>query len=111
MIIFRVGAPLIGHRLACISSSAASFASGGEGVGGGVNGVGGGGDDGGEVKPDLDDCWCGTIDGDIKHWAVGKEGNLLAILSSLQHVLWAGSGWQPVSLTDLIISIAVKKAN
>ena len=27
-----------------------------------------------------------TIDGDIKRWAVGKEGNLRALLSSLQHV-------------------------
>ncbi|KAK1407936.1 hypothetical protein QVD17_39564 [Tagetes erecta] len=51
-----------------------------------------------------------TLDGDIKRWAVGKEGNLRALLSSLQHVLWAGSGWQPISLTDLITSTAVKKA-
>ncbi|KAI3825530.1 hypothetical protein L1987_07020 [Smallanthus sonchifolius] len=51
-----------------------------------------------------------TLDGDIKQWAVGKEGNLRALLSSLQHVLWAGSGWQPISLTDLITSTAVKKA-
>ncbi|KAI3672903.1 hypothetical protein L6452_39004 [Arctium lappa] len=51
-----------------------------------------------------------TLDGDIKRWAVGKEGNLRALLSSLQHVLWSGSGWQPISLTDLITSTAVKKA-
>ncbi|KAK9075550.1 hypothetical protein SSX86_003875 [Deinandra increscens subsp. villosa] len=51
-----------------------------------------------------------TLDGDIKRWAVGKEGNLRALLSSLQHVLWAGSGWQPISLTDLITSSSVKKA-
>ncbi|KAI3689086.1 hypothetical protein L2E82_47034 [Cichorium intybus] len=51
-----------------------------------------------------------TLDGDIKRWAVGKEGNLRALLSSLQNVLWAGSGWQAISLTDLITSTAVKKA-
>ncbi|XP_024962339.1 putative tyrosine-protein phosphatase auxilin [Cynara cardunculus var. scolymus] len=51
-----------------------------------------------------------TLDGDIKRWAVGKEGNLRALLSSLQQVLWSGSGWQPISLTDLITSTAVKKA-
>nr|GEX70116.1 hypothetical protein [Tanacetum cinerariifolium] len=50
-----------------------------------------------------------TLEGDIKRWAVGKEGNLRALISSLQHVLWAGSGWQPISLTDLITSTAVKK--
>ncbi|KAL4566175.1 hypothetical protein LXL04_030285 [Taraxacum kok-saghyz] len=51
-----------------------------------------------------------TLEGDIKRWAVGKEGNLRALLSSLQNVLWAGSGWQAISLTDLITSTAVKKA-
>ncbi|PWA45405.1 dnaJ domain-containing protein [Artemisia annua] len=51
-----------------------------------------------------------TLEGDIKRWAVGKEGNLRALISSLQHVLWAGSGWQAISLTDLITSTAVKKA-
>ncbi|KAI3717670.1 hypothetical protein L1987_69432 [Smallanthus sonchifolius] len=51
-----------------------------------------------------------TLDGKIKQWAVGKEGNLRALLSSLQNVLWAGSGWQPISLADLITSTAVKKA-
>nr|XP_043605970.1 auxilin-like protein 1 [Erigeron canadensis] len=51
-----------------------------------------------------------TLDGDIKRWAVGKEGNLRALLSSLQNILWAGSGWQSISLTDLITSTAVKKA-
>nr|GEV44709.1 hypothetical protein [Tanacetum cinerariifolium] len=51
-----------------------------------------------------------TLEGDIKRWAVGKEGNLRTLISSLQHVLWAGSGWQPILLTDLITSTAVKKA-
>ncbi|KAJ8557993.1 hypothetical protein K7X08_004759 [Anisodus acutangulus] len=50
-----------------------------------------------------------TLDYDIKRWATGKEGNLRALLSSLQHVLWPECGWQPVSLTDLITSTSVKK--
>ncbi|XP_058189714.1 auxilin-related protein 2 [Rhododendron vialii] len=50
-----------------------------------------------------------TLDDDIKRWAAGKEGNLRALLSSLQDVLWPDCGWQPVSLTDLITSVSVKK--
>ncbi|MCD7449918.1 hypothetical protein HAX54_002222 [Datura stramonium] len=50
-----------------------------------------------------------TLNYDIKRWATGKEGNLRALLSSLQHVLWPECGWQPVSLTDLITSVSVKK--
>ncbi|XP_057773684.1 auxilin-related protein 2-like isoform X1 [Salvia miltiorrhiza] len=52
----------------------------------------------------------GTLDIEIKRWAAGKEGNLRALLSSLQYVLWPECGWQPVSLTDLIIGASVKKA-
>lgn len=50
-----------------------------------------------------------TMNENIKCWAAGKEGNLRALLSSLQHVLWPECGWQPVSLTDLITSVSVKK--
>ncbi|KAK3021380.1 hypothetical protein RJ639_047222 [Escallonia herrerae] len=50
-----------------------------------------------------------TLDDDIKRWAAGKEGNLRALLSSLQDVLWPQCGWKQVSLTDLITSISVKK--
>eukprot|EP00258_Populus_trichocarpa_P004947 XP_002307457.2 auxilin-related protein 2 isoform X2 [Populus trichocarpa] len=49
------------------------------------------------------------MDVQIKHWAAGKEGNLRALLSSLQHVLWPECDWKPVSLTDLITSTSVKK--
>ncbi|CAL1412513.1 unnamed protein product [Linum trigynum] len=49
------------------------------------------------------------MDLDIKRWAAGKEGNMRALLSSLQYVLWNECGWQPVSLTDLITSSSVKK--
>ncbi|KAH6810902.1 hypothetical protein C2S51_024664 [Perilla frutescens var. frutescens] len=50
-----------------------------------------------------------TLDIEIKRWAAGKEGNLRALLSTLQYVLWPECGWQPVSLTDLINGASVKK--
>ncbi|KAG8378231.1 hypothetical protein BUALT_Bualt08G0116200 [Buddleja alternifolia] len=50
-----------------------------------------------------------TLENDIKRWAAGKEGNLRALLSSLQQVLWTECGWRPVSLTDMITSDSVKK--
>ncbi|CAJ2641466.1 unnamed protein product [Trifolium pratense] len=51
-----------------------------------------------------------TLDFEVKRWAAGKEGNLRALLSTLQYVLWPECGWQPVSLTDLITAATVKKA-
>ncbi|KAL8146757.1 auxilin-related protein 1-like isoform X2 [Apium graveolens] len=51
-----------------------------------------------------------TLDIEIKRWAAGKEGNLRALISTLQYVLWPECGWQPVSLTDLITGASVKKA-
>ncbi|GAV71928.1 DnaJ domain-containing protein [Cephalotus follicularis] len=50
-----------------------------------------------------------TLDFEIKRWAAGKEGNMRALLSSLQQVLWPECDWEPVSLTDLITSTSVKK--
>ncbi|KAL5861631.1 hypothetical protein ACOSQ4_002927 [Xanthoceras sorbifolium] len=50
-----------------------------------------------------------TLDAEIKRWAAGKEGNLRALLATLQYVLWPECGWQPVSLTDLITGASVKK--
>ncbi|XP_065875310.1 auxilin-related protein 1 [Euphorbia lathyris] len=50
-----------------------------------------------------------TLDAEIKRWAAGKEGNLRALLSTMQYVLWPECGWQPVSLTDLITGASVKK--
>ncbi|KAL9313646.1 hypothetical protein ACSQ67_019098 [Phaseolus vulgaris] len=50
-----------------------------------------------------------SADIQIKRWSAGKEGNMRALLSSLQYVLWPECGWQPVSLTDMITSAAVKK--
>ncbi|KAL8098498.1 uncharacterized protein LOC141686975 [Apium graveolens] len=51
-----------------------------------------------------------SLDAEIKRWSTGKEGNLRALLSTLQYILGPGSGWQPISLTDIIMSNAVKKA-
>ncbi|KAJ6732871.1 AUXILIN/CYCLIN G-ASSOCIATED KINASE-RELATED [Salix koriyanagi] len=51
-----------------------------------------------------------TLDADVKRWSSGKEGNLRALLSTLQYILGSGSGWQPIPLTEVITSAAVKKA-
>ncbi|KAL5714536.1 hypothetical protein ACHQM5_016481 [Ranunculus cassubicifolius] len=50
-----------------------------------------------------------TLDIEIKRWSAGKEGNLRALLSTMQYVLWPECGWQAVSLTDLITGASVKK--
>ncbi|CAI6004971.1 unnamed protein product, partial [Closterium sp. NIES-65] len=42
------------------------------------------------------------LDIEIKRWAAGKEGNLRALLSTLQFVLWPECKWEPVALTDII---------
>ncbi|KAJ9703502.1 hypothetical protein PVL29_005024 [Vitis rotundifolia] len=51
-----------------------------------------------------------TLDADVKRWSNGKEGNLRALLSTLQYILGPDSGWQPIPLTDVITAVAVKKA-
>ncbi|KAJ9166066.1 hypothetical protein P3X46_020865 [Hevea brasiliensis] len=51
-----------------------------------------------------------TLDADVKRWSGGKERNLRALLSTLQYILGPDSGWQPIPLTDLISTAAVKKA-
>ncbi|KAG9449690.1 hypothetical protein H6P81_009655 [Aristolochia fimbriata] len=51
-----------------------------------------------------------TLDADIRRWANGKEGNLRALLSTLQYILGPESGWQPIPLTDVITAVAVKRA-
>lgn len=51
-----------------------------------------------------------SLDADIKRWASGKEGNLRALLSTLQYILGPGSGWQPVTLTEIVTTADVKKA-
>ncbi|XP_057969551.1 auxilin-like protein 1 [Malania oleifera] len=51
-----------------------------------------------------------TLDAEVKRWSGGKEGNLRALLSTLQYILGPDSGWQPIPLTDVITAVAVKKA-
>ncbi|MQM03510.1 hypothetical protein Taro_036290 [Colocasia esculenta] len=51
-----------------------------------------------------------TLDADVRRWSNGKEGNLRALLSTLQYILGPESGWQPIPLTDVITAAAVKKA-
>ncbi|KAK7321767.1 hypothetical protein VNO77_32689 [Canavalia gladiata] len=51
-----------------------------------------------------------TLDADVKRWSSGKAGNLRALLSTLQYILGPDSGWQPIPLTDIVTTTAVKKA-
>ncbi|XP_061342373.1 auxilin-like protein 1 [Gastrolobium bilobum] len=51
-----------------------------------------------------------TLDAEVRRWSSGKEGNLRALLSTLQYILGPDSGWQPIPLTEVITSAAVKKA-
>ncbi|OMO87550.1 hypothetical protein CCACVL1_08940 [Corchorus capsularis] len=51
-----------------------------------------------------------TLDAEVKRWSSGKQGNLRALLSTLQYILGPDSGWQPIPLTDIISTAAVKKA-
>ncbi|CAA2963965.1 Hypothetical predicted protein [Olea europaea subsp. europaea] len=50
------------------------------------------------------------LDVEVKRWSSGKEGNLRALLSTLQYILGPDSGWQPIPLTEVITSAAVKRA-
>ncbi|KMZ75372.1 hypothetical protein ZOSMA_115G00080 [Zostera marina] len=51
-----------------------------------------------------------TLDADIRRWSNGKEGNLRALLSTLQYILGPESKWKPISLTEIITASAVKTA-
>ncbi|KAL0701801.1 hypothetical protein Bca4012_057923 [Brassica carinata] len=51
-----------------------------------------------------------ALDADVKRWSNGKENNLRALLSTLQYILGAESGWKPIPLTDLVSSASVRKA-
>ncbi|KAG5223051.1 J domain-containing protein required for chloroplast accumulation response [Salix suchowensis] len=51
-----------------------------------------------------------VIDDKIQKWSKGKEGNIRSLLSTLQYVLWSGSGWKPMPLVDIVEGNAVKRA-
>ncbi|KAB2619593.1 auxilin-like protein 1 [Pyrus ussuriensis x Pyrus communis] len=50
------------------------------------------------------------LDAEVKRWSSGKERNLRALLSMLQYILGPDSGWQPIPLTEIVTTVAVKKA-
>ncbi|XP_077221103.1 uncharacterized protein LOC143854870 [Tasmannia lanceolata] len=47
---------------------------------------------------------------EVKLWSAGKEGNIRALLSTLQYILWPDSGWHAIPLIDMIESSHLKKA-
>ncbi|KAK5087780.1 auxilin-like clathrin-binding protein required for normal clathrin function [Lithohypha guttulata] len=44
----------------------------------------------------------------ITGWKGGKEGNLRALLASLDTVLWEGAGWKKIGMADLVLPNKVK---
>ena len=51
-----------------------------------------------------------SVDAKLSKWRNGKEGNLRALLGSLDTVLWEGSGWKKVGLSELVIPAKVNVA-
>lgn len=51
-----------------------------------------------------------AVDERLSKWRKGKEGNLRALLGSLDQVLWEGSGWRKVGLGELVLPGKVKVA-
>ncbi|ESQ27638.1 hypothetical protein EUTSA_v10018263mg [Eutrema salsugineum] len=51
-----------------------------------------------------------NIDAKIRKWSSGKSGNIRSLLSTLQYILWTGSGWKPIPLMDMIEGNAVRKS-
>ncbi|KAL2266436.1 hypothetical protein VTJ83DRAFT_5788 [Remersonia thermophila] len=48
------------------------------------------------------------VDARVAAWRDGKRDNLRALLSSLDAVLWEGSGWKKVGLHELVVASKVK---
>ena len=51
-----------------------------------------------------------SVDERLNKWRSGKEGNLRALLGSLDTVLWEGSGWKKLGLSELVVPGKVKVA-
>lgn len=49
-----------------------------------------------------------VVDERISRWRAGKEGNLRALLSTLENVLWEDSGWKKVGMGDVLLPGKVK---
>ena len=48
------------------------------------------------------------VDDRVSRWRAGKEGNLRALLASLESVLWEDAGWKKTSMGELIQTNKVK---
>lgn len=48
------------------------------------------------------------VDSRVSKWRAGKEGNLRALLSTLENVLWEDSGWKQVGMADVLLPGKVK---
>ena len=49
-----------------------------------------------------------VVDSRVSQWRAGKEGNLRALLSTLENVLWPDSGWKKVGMGDVLLPGKVK---
>ena len=49
-----------------------------------------------------------VVDQRVSKWRAGKEGNLRALLSTLETVLWDDSGWRKVGMGDVLLPGKVK---
>lgn len=49
-----------------------------------------------------------VVDSRVSKWRAGKEGNLRALLSTLENVLWEDSGWKQVGMADVLLPGKVK---
>ena len=49
-----------------------------------------------------------VVDERVSRWRAGKEGNLRALLSTLDNVLWSESGWKKVGVGDILLPGKVK---
>ena len=49
-----------------------------------------------------------VVDQRVSKWRAGKEGNLRALLSTLENVLWEDSGWKKVGMGDVLLPGKVK---
>ncbi len=49
-----------------------------------------------------------SVSAKLQSWRAGKEGNLRALLASLENVLWEGAGWKKIGMGELILPGKVK---
>lgn len=63
-----------------------------------------------EKRRELDD----TVTAKVNQWVSGRKGNLRALLSTLDTILWEDSGWKTVTIGELLqpnkLKIAYRKA-